>query len=115
VGFRLSRDQLIHLQHQFSVIVLRVLFKRCDSYSGSISDMALQPRPRRPLSADMKTKQLPLRATTIDESSIHGNLMVHNDAYLVQLEKQPEDIAQYAILRINEQSQFVLHKRVKKK
>jgi hypothetical protein len=42
--------------------------------------------------------------TTIDESSILGNLMVHDDAYLVQLEKQPEDMSQYAIPSVNDQS-----------
>lgn len=100
----LHRDQLIHIQHQFSVIVLRVLFKYCDSYSGYASEMALQPKPRCPLPVGVKTKQFPLRTTTIDESSIAGNLMVHDDAYLVQLEKQPEDMARYAIPSINDQS-----------
>jgi hypothetical protein len=86
------------------VIILQVLFKHCNGYSAYISDTALQPIPRRPLPPDVKTKQFPLRATTIDESLIHGNLMVHDDAYLVQLEKQPEDIAQYGIPSINDQS-----------
>jgi hypothetical protein len=66
--------------------------------------MVLQPIPQCPLPADVKTKQFPLWATTIDESLIQGNLMVHDDAYLVQLEKQLEDIAQYAIPSINDQS-----------
>lgn len=100
----LSRDQLTHLQHQFSVIILRVLFKHCDGYSKYISDAALQPLPRRPLPVGVKTKQFPLRTTTIDESSIVGNLMVHDDAYSVQLEKKPEDLGLYAIPSVNDQS-----------
>ena len=56
----LRRDQLTHLQHQFSVVILRILFKHCDSYSGYISDTALQPIPRRPLSVGVKTRQFPL-------------------------------------------------------
>lgn len=39
----LRRDQLIHLQHQFSVIILRVLFKHCNSYLRYTLEMALQP------------------------------------------------------------------------
>jgi hypothetical protein len=101
---RLCHRQMIRLQHQFSVIILRVLFKYCDSYSGYVSDAALQPLPQRPLPAGVKTKQYPLRTTTIDESSIIGNLMVHDDAYSVQLEKKPEDLGLYAIPSINDQS-----------
>ena len=53
-------------------------------------------------------KQFLLRTTTINESSIVGNLMVHDDAYSVQLEKKPEDLGLYAIPSINDQSTFSL-------
>ena len=100
----LSPDQLKCLSHQFSVIILRVLFKHCRVYSKYTSDPALQPIPRRPLAANHKTKQFPLRTTTIEESSIPGNLTVHEDAYLVQLKREPKDLRLYAIPSINDQS-----------
>jgi hypothetical protein len=71
---RPSLDQVKCLNHQFSVIILRILFKHCPLYSGYSSHPALQPIARRPLAADSKTEQFPLRTTTIEESSIHGNL-----------------------------------------
>ncbi|KAF8503300.1 hypothetical protein F5888DRAFT_1917408 [Russula emetica] len=101
---RLSLDQLKCLNHQFSVIVLRVLFKHCHLYSEYSSDPALQPIARRPLAPNSKTEQFPLRATTIEESSIHGNLLVHEDAYLVQLKRVADDLVKYAIPSVNDQS-----------
>jgi hypothetical protein len=101
---RLSLDQLKCLNHQFSVIILRILFKHSRHYSRFASDPALQPISRRPLAAGSKTEQFPLRTTTIEEASIHGNLTVHEDAYLVQLEREVDDLVKYAIPSINDQS-----------
>jgi hypothetical protein len=100
----LSLEQLKCLNHQFSVIILRVLFKYCDGYSGYSSHSDLQPISRRPLMAGRKTKQFPLRTTTIEEASIPGNLTVHDDAYLVQLEREVDDLVQYAVPSVNDQS-----------
>ncbi|KAH9961657.1 hypothetical protein BGW80DRAFT_1463787 [Lactifluus volemus] len=77
---RLSLDQLKCLNHQFS----------------SIS--------RHPLAVGGKTEQFPLWTTTIEESLIHGNLMVHDDAYLVQLKRNADDLVKYAIPSVNDQS-----------
>ena len=101
---RLSPDQIKCLNHQFSVIILRVLFKHSRFYSGYASDPALQSIARRPLAAGCKTEQFPLRTTTIEEASIHGNLTVHEDTYLVQLEQEEDDLVKYAIPSINNQS-----------
>ena len=100
----LSLDQLKCLDHQFSVIVLRVLFKYCRHYSAYSSDPTLQPIARRALTANDKTQQFPLWTTTIEESSVHGNLLVHEDAYLVQLGQETDDLVKYAIPSINDQS-----------
>src|SRR5712672_287362 len=100
----LSLDQLRCLNHQFSVIILRVLFNHCDLYSKYSSDLALQPIARRPLAAGINTEQFPLCTTTIEEVSIHGNLLVHEDTYLVQLQQEAEDLVKYAIPSINDQS-----------
>lgn len=100
----LSLDQLKCLNHQFSVIILRVLFKYCRHYSAYSSDPTLQPIARRALTANNKIQQFPLRITTIEESSVHGNLLVHEDAYLVQLGQETGDLVKYAIPSINDQS-----------
>lgn len=100
----LTVNQLKCLKHQFFVIILQVLFKNCSLYSKYASDPALQPIARHPLAAGCKTTQFPIRMTTIEEASVHGNLTVREDAYLVQLEREPEDLKQYAIPSINDQS-----------
>jgi hypothetical protein len=100
----LTLEQLKCLSHQFSVIILQILFKHCNQYSDYASDPALQPKSRRPLALDGKTKQFPLRTTTIEEASIQGNLTVHDDAYLTQLKREAKDMVQYAIPSINDQS-----------
>ncbi|KAF8215601.1 hypothetical protein K438DRAFT_1748526 [Mycena galopus ATCC 62051] len=42
---------------------------------------ALQSIPRRPLPEGYKTKQYPIRLSTIEENSISGNLAVHQDVF----------------------------------
>lgn len=104
LDLRLSLDQLVCLSHQFSVIILRVLFKHCSHYSDYASDPDLQPISRRPLAVDGKTEQFPLRTTTIKEASIQGNLTVHDDAYLNQLKREAKDLVHYVVPSINDQS-----------
>ena len=104
LDLHLSLDQLKCVNHQFSVLVLRVLFKHCHLYSKYTSDPALQPIPRRPLAANHKTEQFLLQTTTIEEALIPGNLTVHEDTYIVQLERTAKDLVQYAIPSVNDQS-----------
>jgi hypothetical protein len=59
------------------------------------------PRCKRP--AGHKTKFFPLRASTIEEASITGNLLVHDDIYLVQLLRSPSQLDKFAIPAINDQ------------
>jgi hypothetical protein len=104
LDLQLSLEQLTHLSHQFSVIILQVLFKHSSHYSVYASDPDLQPISRRPLAANEKTKQFPLRTTTIEKASIQGNLTVHDDAYLNQLKREAKHLVHYVILSINDQS-----------
>ena len=50
-----------------------------------------------------KTKFYPCRANTIDESSILGNLQVHDNIYRVQLDMESKDLNDLAIPTINDQ------------
>jgi hypothetical protein len=45
----------------------------------------------------------PLRASTIEEASITGNLLVHDNIYLVQLKCNPHDLNTFSIPAINDQ------------
>ena len=104
LDLRPSLEQLTTLSHQFSVIILRVLFKHCSDYSDYVSDPDLQPISRRSLAVDGKLKQFPLRTTTIEEASIQGNLTVHDDAYLNQLGREAKDLVHHVIPSVNDQS-----------
>lgn len=63
----------------------------------------LQHTPRRPIPKGYKTVFHPLRATTIDESTVEGNLHVHDDVYLVQLDKNPDELNDIAVPSFNDQ------------
>ena len=50
------------------------------------------------------TQQFPLRTSTIDESSISGNIAVVNDVYTNQLKMVHEELADQAVHSLNDQS-----------
>jgi hypothetical protein len=89
---------------QTLVNIAGVLFKYADGFANNLkNDPLLQHIPRRMMPVGHKTQFYPLRATTIEEASIHGNLLVHDDVYLVQLKKKPESLNDLAIPSINDQ------------
>ncbi|KAH9047964.1 hypothetical protein EDB83DRAFT_2523030 [Lactarius deliciosus] len=50
-----------------------------------------------------KTVFHPLQASTIEEASVDGNLLVHDDVYLVQLKRTLEDLDKMAVPTFNDQ------------
>ncbi|KAN0140212.1 hypothetical protein V8E53_002108 [Lactarius tabidus] len=75
---------------QTAVTIVHILMKYVKGFEKHTSNALLQHTPRRPLPPGHKTVFHPLWATTIEEASIDGNLLVHNNVYLVQL-KWPSD------------------------
>ena len=63
----------------------------------------LQNQPRCPMTPGHVTEQFPIRATTIEEATVRGNILFHDDVYLTQLKRTPEDICGYAIPSFNDQ------------
>ncbi|KAG5650029.1 hypothetical protein H0H81_001034 [Sphagnurus paluster] len=59
--------------------------------------------PCRKLPDGHKTEFHPLRATTIEEASVQGNLLNHKDIMVVQLQRSDEDLDKYLIPTINDQ------------
>ena len=49
------------------------------------------------------TKFHPLRVATIEEASTEGNLLVHNDVYIIQLARDPHNLNKIAIPSFNDQ------------
>ena len=70
---------------QTAVTVAWILTRYVEGFETQASDARLQHLPWRPLPVGHKTVFHPLRASTIEEASVDGNLLVHDDVYLVQL------------------------------
>ncbi|KAH9006039.1 hypothetical protein EDB84DRAFT_1246116, partial [Lactarius hengduanensis] len=69
---------------QTAVTIVRILTKYVKGFETQQSDPMLQHPPRRPLPPGHKTVFHPLRASTIEEASVDGNLLVHDDVYLIR-------------------------------
>ncbi|KAH9010956.1 hypothetical protein EDB83DRAFT_2234192 [Lactarius deliciosus] len=81
---------------QMAISIIQILMKYVKGFEQQQSDAALQHPKRRPLPDGHKTVFHPLRASTIKEASIDGNLLVHDDVYLVQLKRSPDDLSKTA-------------------
>ncbi|KAH9027983.1 hypothetical protein EDB85DRAFT_2091691 [Lactarius pseudohatsudake] len=69
---------------QTAVTIVRILTKYVNGFEVQQSDPMLQhPQRRPPLPVAHKTVFHPLRASTIEEASVDGNLLVHDDVYLI--------------------------------
>ncbi|KAF8184459.1 hypothetical protein BJ912DRAFT_927826 [Pholiota molesta] len=110
-GLKFNRDirptssQFASFHSQLHVIIIRALFTytkgfEADSYS---KDVRLQHKAVHAIPLGYKTEQYPLRVTTIEEASLHGNLLYHDDVYLNMLGHTTESLSKYAIPSSNDQ------------
>ncbi|KAH9158595.1 hypothetical protein EDB89DRAFT_2085763 [Lactarius sanguifluus] len=88
---------------QVVVTIVCILTKYVKGFETQQSDPMLQHPPRWPLPVGHKTVFHPLRASTIEEASVDGNLLVHDDVYLVQLKRTLEDLDKMAVPTFNDQ------------
>ena len=90
---------------QLKVIVARILTKYVKGFDSEpySKDPHLQHKPRRPIPNGYITEQFPLRATTIEEATVLGNLLFHDDIYITQLKRSADELSEYAIPSINDQ------------
>jgi hypothetical protein len=88
---------------QLKVIVTRILVKYVKGFEPYSKDQALQHKPRRPIPKGYITEQFPLRATIIEEATVRGNLLFHDDIYITQLKRSTDELSEYAIPSINDQ------------
>jgi hypothetical protein len=101
VDVRPSYDQMASHHAQLQVHIVNILLEHCTNFKGFTR---LQHHQRRKLPAGYRTKQYPLRTSTIDESSISGNIAVINDVYINQLKMSHEELLDRAIPSFNDQS-----------
>ena len=99
-----SFDQLEHIQRQLPLHVVATLVKWVPAFSRYKNHPGLQHEQRREVPRDYKTRQFPLRVSTIEENSIKGNIAVLRNIYIDQLGLKEDDFADLAIPCINDQS-----------
>ena len=100
-----SVTQLESFLVQLKVIITRILSKYVKGFDSEpySKDQALQHSPRRPIPKGYITEQFPLRATTIEEATVRGNLLFHDNIYITQLKRSTDELSNYAIPSINDQ------------
>ncbi|KAF9234843.1 hypothetical protein BU15DRAFT_78605 [Melanogaster broomeanus] len=103
---RPSIDQMKSFHSQLRIHVVQTLLDYCkafDSYTRP-QGPSFHYLERRKMPKGYRTKQYPLRTSTIDESSVTGNIAVINDVYINQLKMTHEQLADLAIPSINDQA-----------
>lgn len=101
---RPSLESIKSYQFQTAVNVSKILFKYEESFTSAYKNHPeLQNKPRHRIPKDHKTKFYPVRCSTIEEASIKGNILVHDDIYLVQLKLKAENLNKRAIVAIHDQ------------
>ena len=85
-----TSDQIQSFHHQQVVHIVQALLWNTTSFSSYEKHPLLQHKPCRPLCPDLRTEYYPLRINTIEEASVNGNLLVHDDTVVVQLKQMPE-------------------------
>ena len=98
-----SVQQLESVYFQMKVAIVRVLPRYCPQFESYTKDPVLQNQPRRPMTPGHVTEQFLIHATTIEEATVRGNILFHDDVYLTQLKQTPEDMCGYAIPSFNDQ------------
>ena len=102
---RPSKKSLESFIAQSTVNVVNRLVKYVKGFDYLKNNPLLQHPERRPLTKGHKTKYYCLCASTIEEASVQGNILVHDDVYCVQLKLDTDDpiINLQAIPTINDQ------------
>ncbi|SJL04213.1 uncharacterized protein ARMOST_07574 [Armillaria ostoyae] len=100
---RSSSDQMSSYLHQTQVTIVNILMKYVQNFSYLKSNTAIQYKPRRQLPSTPKTEFYPLRMATIEEATVEGNLHIHDDAYLNQMQCDPNSLNDTAILLYTDQ------------
>ncbi|KIJ57647.1 hypothetical protein HYDPIDRAFT_44852 [Hydnomerulius pinastri MD-312] len=106
VDVRPDANQMKSFDSHLRLHVINILLDSCPEFKHykPRSDPLLRCGERRKMPKGYRTKQYPLRTSTIDESSVTGNIAVINDVYITQLKMSHEQLSDMAVPSINDQS-----------
>ena len=88
---RPRKEALRSFRLQSAINISDVLFKYVEGFAYIKDHSCFQHPTRRAIPKGHKTKFYCLRATTIEEASVQGNILVHDDIYRAQLKLDPRD------------------------
>ncbi|EIN10216.1 hypothetical protein PUNSTDRAFT_65109 [Punctularia strigosozonata HHB-11173 SS5] len=86
---RPTPEQIQAFDSQSLAHILHVLTTHVDAFKDFQDHPLLAYQPRRRLSKTRRQQAYPLRTTTIEEASIAGNIQVHDNVHLEQLNMTP--------------------------
>ncbi|KAK6981366.1 hypothetical protein R3P38DRAFT_3333856 [Favolaschia claudopus] len=114
---RPSLDHLASYLDQVTILVISRLAAYEEEFEWISKHPDLQHIPRRPIPVGYKTKYYPLRASTIEEATVLGNLQYHDEIYIHLLKQDPESLSKYAIPSYNDQltNARIRHKSVERR
>jgi hypothetical protein len=99
-----NEEQYESICHQFRVHIINILLSRSQAFNKEdYDDKLLKHKPRRPHPPGYKTEFFPIRVSTKEEASVHGNLMYHDEVYLTMLQRAAEELSNTAIPSVNDQ------------
>jgi hypothetical protein len=101
-----SVEQQESVSHQMLIHAISVLSEYHDSsayLNNLMKHPELQHKVRRPLPANHKTKFYGLRASTTEEIDVEGNLALHDEFWVSQLQFSIDQLNKYAMITIDDQ------------
>ncbi|KAH0828669.1 hypothetical protein J3R83DRAFT_3035 [Lanmaoa asiatica] len=100
---RPTSDQRKAIHSQIRIHIINILLEFSKLFEGfpHLKDSRLKHLDRRKMPSGHHMKQYPLRTSTIDESSISGNIAVVNNVYINQLKINPDHLFDRAVPSIN--------------
>ncbi|KAF7358963.1 hypothetical protein MSAN_01236700 [Mycena sanguinolenta] len=98
-----SPSQLVSFHDQLLIVVIRILTTHTTGFDYLANNPLVQHKERRVIPAGYITHQSPTRATTIEEATVRGNLLYHDEIYLNQFHRTSDSLSTYAIPSFNDQ------------
>ncbi|KII90707.1 hypothetical protein PLICRDRAFT_683577 [Plicaturopsis crispa FD-325 SS-3] len=97
-------DQLSSVNHQLVIHATRMMMKFTEGFTEYEGVPELQHTPRRPMPLGEITKHCPVRASTVEEASVAGNIAVPED------ELRLKDVNAFTRIQVLQQAPGLFHK-----
>ncbi|KAJ7892360.1 hypothetical protein B0H14DRAFT_3688546 [Mycena olivaceomarginata] len=100
---RPSSEHLGIFHDQLIITVIETLLIYDEGFDDVAKHPSLQHQPICAIPVGYRTPQFATQASTIEEATVRGNLQYHDELYVTQLKRTPEEMSKYAIPSFNDQ------------